>query len=285
MKTNNSKIEFVKDTFDEYLGKKDYISASDIKNFLKSPKYYHYNKYLKKKKEEAGRHFIVGSALHETILESEKFFENYVIAPKFDKRTSEGKKKYEEFTIQNLGKKILNEDEMDMIVEMGKNAVNNSTLESLIKDSYRELSIYTIDEKTGLKIKLRPDIYCKNFSTITDIKTCLSSSQKDFKSNVYSYGYSITCAFYKDFANRENYVFCAIEKEAPYQISLYQLSDEMETYGRVSYRKALDLMKWSYDNNFWCDYNEFEILCNCYELGNLDEFFELNKLENRITIL
>ena len=39
-----NQVEYVKDTFEEYLGKKDYISASDIKNFLKSPKYYFNNK-------------------------------------------------------------------------------------------------------------------------------------------------------------------------------------------------------------------------------------------------
>ena len=36
---------YVKDSFSEYLGKKDHISASDIKNFMKSPKYYFYKKY------------------------------------------------------------------------------------------------------------------------------------------------------------------------------------------------------------------------------------------------
>ena len=38
-------IEYVKDTFAEYLGKTDFYSASDIKNFLKSPKLFFYDKY------------------------------------------------------------------------------------------------------------------------------------------------------------------------------------------------------------------------------------------------
>ena len=40
-------VEYIKDTFEEYLSKKDHISASDIKSFLTSPKKYHYEKYLK----------------------------------------------------------------------------------------------------------------------------------------------------------------------------------------------------------------------------------------------
>lgn len=283
MKTNNSEIIYVKDTFQEYLGKKDHVSASDIKSFMKSPKYYHFKKYdEQKKQDEEARHFVIGSALHESILEPHQFFENYVVAPKFDRRTKEGKTNYENWVNSNQGKKILFEDEMDIIIRMGANALSNKNLIELVNDSHRELSIYTSDEKTGLKIRLRPDIFGKSKSTITDIKTCMDSSPRGFKSDVYSYGYSITDAFYKDFSNKENYVFCAIEKTPPNQVSLYQLTDEMVDYGRNQYRTALDLMKWSYDNNYWCDYNEFEILKECYELENMDNFFDL--VEQAITI-
>jgi len=283
MQTNKSPISYEKDTFFEYLGKKDHVSASDIKNFMKSPRYYFYKKYEDKKtRDEEVRHFIVGSALHESILEPEQFFENYVVSPKFDRRTKDGKQSYENWKMEHEGKRILFEDEMEIIVQMGKNALKNKNLTELIRDSHRELSIYTTDEKTGIKIKMRPDVFSKNKSTITDIKTCLDSSPRGFRNDVYSYGYSISDAFYKDFSNRENYVFCAIEKTPPNQVSLYQLTDEMTDYGRNQYRTALDLMKWSYENNYWCDYNEFEMLKECYELENLNEFFNL--LNEAITI-
>ena len=35
---NTLEVFFVKDTFPEYLSKKDFIAASDIKTFLNSPK-------------------------------------------------------------------------------------------------------------------------------------------------------------------------------------------------------------------------------------------------------
>jgi hypothetical protein len=285
MQTNQSKIEYVKDTFPEYLGKKEYLSSSDIKSFLKSPKMFYYKKYEEQRKEEPERHFSIGSALHEMVLEPELFNQNYIIAPKFDKRTKEGKAGYEEFLKTSQGKTVLFEDEMEMIQKMAENAMNNETLTELIKDSYRELSIYTVDEKTGLKIRLRPDSFSNNKSTMTDIKTCLDSSPKKFKGDVYSYGYSISAAYYMDFANKENYVFAAMEKQAPYQVSLYVLDDDMVEYGRQQYRMALDLLKWSFDNKYWCDYNEFEILKECYELGNLHEFMDIKNKSNRITIL
>lgn len=279
-------IDYVKDTFEEYLSKKDHISASDIKNFLVSPRYYFYKTYEEKKeKSEKERHFIIGSALHELILEPEMFKTNYVVSPKFDMRTNVGKTAFADFQSQAEGKQILNIDEYEMIVRMAENAIANKTFKELIVDSYRELSCYTIDEKTGLNLRMRPDSFSKNKNTITDIKSCQQSNYKSFKGDIYKYGYSISTAFYLDFLKRENYVFCAIEKQAPYQTALYMLDDDMIEYGRQQYRMALDLIKWSIENEFWAEYNEFEILKECYELGNLNQFFDISKASERITII
>jgi len=285
MENVEQKIEYVKDSFAEYLGIKDRISASDIKNFLASPRYFFYKKFEEEKKEATERHFVIGSALHELILEPEFFKNNYLVTPKFDMRTNVGKTAHAEFLESANGKVLLNIDEYELIIKMGESASENETFLELIWDSYRELSCYTTDEKTGLKLRLRPDSFAKTKSTITDIKTCQNSSYKSFKSDVYKFGYSITSAFYMDFLNRENYVFCAIEKQAPYQTAIYMLDDEMIEYGRTQYRMGLDLLKWSFDNDYWCSYNEFEILKECYELGNLDKFFEFKKTSEKITII
>lgn len=280
----SNQIQYVKDTFPEYLSKKDHVAASDLKKFLKSPAIYYYERYEKTQKTEE-RHFSIGSGLHELILEPEFFASNYVVFPKVDKRTVEGRRKLVEFTEQAQGKTILYEDEMSMIIKMAENAMKNNTLGELLKDSYRELSCYTTDAKTGLKLRMRPDSISKTKSTITDIKSCVDSSAKRFKNDVYSYGYAISAAYYCDFLGRENYIFAAIEKEPPYQVSLFTLDDEIIEYGRQQYRMGLDLLKWSIDNNYWCNYNEFDILKECYSLGDLDSFFETLKKSEVITVL
>ena len=280
-----AEIKYVKDSFAEYLGKKDYISSSDIKSFMKSPKYYYYNKYQKNKGDEAERFYQVGSALHEAILEPSKFKENYCISPNFDRRTKQGKQDYIDFLSANQGKVQMFENEMDIVKGMCESASKCEPLMELIQDSYRELSIYTTDDVTGLKIKLRPDIYCKSRPTIVDLKTCVDSSPKDFKRNVYSFGYSISASYYMKFSGKENYLFCALSKNEPHEVAMYGLSDDMLEFGTKQYRIALDLLKWSYDNDYWCSHNEFSILLNCRELGNLDEFFEIAKNSDKITIL
>jgi len=283
-KTNMIKPEFVKDTFEEYLGKKDHVSASDIKNFLKSPRYYYYERNEKVEKS-TGRHFNIGSGLHELILEPQLFKTNYVVYPKVDARTKEGKQQIAEFNETSGGKTILYEDEMEMIRLISENALKNNSLVELMKDSHREVSCYTIDEITGLKIRLRPDILSSTKSTIVDIKSCLDSSARKFKSDVFTYSYSLSAAYYCDFIGRENYIFAACSKTAPYEVALYGLNDEMYDYGREQYRMGLDLLKFCQDNNYWPSYNEFELLKECYSLGSLDTYFDTLKDSQLITIL
>jgi len=281
---NTQKVFYVKDTFPEYLSKKDFIAASDIKTFLDSPKLYYYQKYIQKEKPNE-RHFSIGSALHELVMEPELLDFHYITFPKIDKRTKEGKAAYEEYLIKAEGKVVLYDDEMEMLKNIANNARKNKTLVSLIEDSYKELSCYTIDEITGLKLRMRPDMLCKTKSTIVDIKSCLNSSPRKFKNDVFSYSYNLSAAYYSDFIGRDNYVFAAMEKKQPYQVSLYVCNDEMIESGRQKYRMGLDLMKWSYDNNFWCDYNEFELLKECYVLGDLDDFFNTLEKSEMIAIL
>ena len=88
-----------------------------------------------------------------------------------------------------------------------------------------------------------------------------------------------------DFLNRENYVFAALEKQAPYQLGHYILDDELVELGRTKYRKALDLLKWSYENNYWCDYGEFEVLQECYDIENMSIAMEMINNGNHISII
>jgi hypothetical protein len=284
MTKETQQINYVKDTFEEYLSKKDHISSSDIKNFLKCPAYYHHEKYGESVKEK-GRHFSIGSAIHEIILEPELFHSNYIVSPKFDRRTTKGKADAEEFELNAKGKTVITDDEMELVIGIAEQSMKNKTFVELIKESYKEVSVYSVDETTGLKLKVRPDALAKNKNTIIDIKSCNDGSLRGFKKDVYSYGYYISAPYYLDVLKRENYVFASMEKSKPYPITLYVLNDEMMEHGRKQYRMALDLLKWSYDNNFWCDYNHFELLKECYDLGNLNDFFDTLNNSDLITII
>jgi hypothetical protein len=48
---------------------------------------------------------------------------------------------------------------------------------------------------------------------------------------------------------------------------------------------GLDLLKWSIENNFWCDYIEFEILKEHYISGDLSNVIETIENEELIATL
>lgn len=270
-----------KDSFPEYLSKKDFISASDIKNFLFSPKFYYFEKYENKNKEE-NKTLTLGSAIHQLVLEPDEFYQNYVVSEKYDLRTKIGKEKSIEFAELNKDKTIINEEEMKTVVAIANSCKQNKSLVSILQDSTPELSIYTEDKETGLKIRLRPDIYCNSKPTICDLKSCATSDMRNFKYNVFKYGYHITNAFYSHFSSKPCYVFAALEKDEPNQISLYTLSPKIIEQGKDLFRMGLDLLAWSHKHNYWCDYSEFSLLKELYSKGNLDLFFELKDSNNFI---
>lgn len=278
-------MNLIKNTFQEYLSDKERVSASDIKLFLHSPRSYYFEKFEKKKEEdeEQKRHFIVGSALHELILEPHLFEQHYCISRKFDMRTKKGKEDSETFANSNQGKVILYLDEVEMINNMAQEALKNETFKFLIKNSTRELTIHTEDEgRTGLGVRLRPDVYCNDKPTLVDLKTCLQSDLRSFRRDVFKFGYDITAAYYIDFSGKENYVFAASEKEEPYQFSLFTLSEEIISAGRMKYRMGLELLKWCKEHEYWPDYNEFELMKRMYQNGTIERFDEFRKEYNQI---
>ena len=273
--------EYVQDTFESYLGKKTHISASDIKNFLHSPRFYFYKKY-EEKKEDTDRHFIIGTALHSKILTPDIFWEQHFVGEKYDLRTNIGKEKHSAQQNENQGKVILFPDEFKDIQAMSESAMQNKTFLKLIENSYKELSIYSQDETTGLKIKIRPDVFCKDTSTMIDLKSSAHGGARKFKYSVYDFGYDISAAFYCNFGNKKNYLFGVFEKEKPNQFSLYQLSDSIIARAAERYRMALDLLKFCYTHNHWPEYNTFEVMKRMYSIDAMGNYFEQLENENLI---
>lgn len=177
----SDKIQYVQDSFSKYLSNPA-ISASDIKNFLRCPAYYFYKKYQQQREgAEETKSLAFGTFLHQFILEPGTIFNDYAIAKKFDQRTTKGKEGLKDFMEENAEKKIVTYEDFEMARNISENARKNKTLNELISESYKELSIYSEDETTGLKIRLRPDIFCRKRSVIVDIKSTMDASPRGLK--------------------------------------------------------------------------------------------------------
>ena len=272
------KIIFLDDNYKESITMKDFISIDELKSFLKSPRNYFFETIVNKKQIEV---FSLGLCVYELLFNETIFNEKYIVSPKFDRRTKLGKDAYANFTeFESVGKIILSEEENLLIREISTNVLINPELYNQIADSNYNKICYVEDKKTGLKIKLKVDIFLEK-KYFFDFQSCKESSPTKFKTEIEYHNHNLTAAFILDFLNMKDYIFVSCENKAPYQVCLYSLSKQFLISGREQYRMALDLLKWSYDNSFWCNYVEFELLKKIYLEGNLKDAMSMFNIQKK----
>lgn len=230
------------------------ISHSGIVKLLKSPE--HYLQY-KIGGDEPTPAMEFGSAFHAFILEPEVFASQYVLAPKFDKRTKDGKEAAAKWDEENQGKTALAADQMDALTAMRESVFKHGGAAGMLVTGEAESSLYWTDEITGLKCRIRPDWLFDG--GMADLKSCVSASKADFAKAVANLGYDIEAAFYVDgmkavTGKSVDFFFIAVEKTAPYTTACYKASQEMIEIGRAKYRGGLELLKWCQENKQYPGY-------------------------------
>jgi exodeoxyribonuclease VIII len=186
---------------------------------------------------------LLGSALHDAILEPARFGEMLRVAPDVDRRTKAGKEEHAAF-VASLpeGAIVLTADDYDAVRD-AQLAVNASMLPNLMGAGESEVSVYwgeqCGDKVVGCKARLdwlghlagQPDQ-----GLIIDIKTTRDASPSAFARSAAAYGYVHQAAWYMRAAARLNatgqgpkiadYFVVAVEMEAPYAVGLYRLSSD-----------------------------------------------------------
>lgn len=222
----------------------DGISRSGVMLFKKSPLHY-WNKY-----QNPDRHsdtmtpqMIMGSAVHTYIMEPTKFYDQYYIEEKIDRRTKEGKDRSERLQLLNMGKQGISADMFDQIERMNESFHNNEYASAFLKDAQIEKSIYWEDVHSGVLCKARPDIWKNN--VICDIKTTQDASLKAFQGSMAKYGYHIQAAMIQDGLHHAqniritDYIFIAIETVEPYAIGIYILDQDAIQKGHNEYKQII----------------------------------------------
>lgn len=225
------------------------ISRSDLVRFKKSPMHF---KCKQKIKETPS--LIIGDLVHTLVLEPHLFSERYIVNPGFDRRTKEGKLDYAEFQIVSEGKRIIETNHYDEAIRIAE-SVNNHMFKQYLSQGYRvENSIFFRHELTGLQCKVRPDAWLGDI--VIDLKTTTDASFRSFQSSAINYGYYLQAGMIKralESLNKpiKNFIFVAVEKEAPYAIGIYKLDDEALEYGANEFDTLMvELNKYIQKNEF-----------------------------------
>ena len=233
--------------------KKEGLSSSDIKKMMKSFAHWKYFKdHPEDDKDTPSLKF--GRVCHKFMLEPYDFDNEYIIMPKVDRRTKEGKEIYTKFEIESEGKEIIDEETYDKLVDMRDMLYRTPFVKQLIKGEH-EKSFFWTDEATGIKCKCRPDSFgkFKNHNIIIDYKTTENAETSAFMRSALKFNYDIQAAHYtagleaiygKDYL----FIFIAQETKPPYLVNVLQADAYFMDNGREirnmmleTYKKCLEL--------------------------------------------
>jgi hypothetical protein len=202
----------------------------------------------------------LGKAIHMALLEPELFTRTYVVAPDFgDLRYKGPKAAREVWRKEHPGAVILDSKEGATTLAMVRAVVAHPTARALLLDGMPECTLKWSDPETGLLCKARPDYYLEDIATCVDIKSTMDAREDAFSRSIYSLGYHRQEAHYVSGFRAvgrpcEDFLFLAIEKEPPHDLSIWQLDDEARELGQEQIRRAMRLLAKHTEEDDWPGY-------------------------------
>lgn len=201
-----------------------------------------------------------GVRTHDAVLQPDRF-ERYVVSPKFDRRTKEGKAASLDFEMSNQGREIIDQDDYDTISGCVHSVWAHPRAKELLSDGKAELSALWVDAPTGIACKARPDFMPAGGGVVVDVKTTQNASPGAFSRQVANLKYHMQAAFYLDGVSQvtgithEAFMVVAVETAPPFAVAVYKLDFGTLEKGRALYREALERYAQCKALNEWPGYS------------------------------
>ncbi len=205
--------------------------------------------------------FAFGHAVHCLALEPEKFDERFVVTPKIDRRTKEGKVAWAEYLADCEGKTALDEqDHADALACV--QALYNHPEFAAIMAQPRRVEVPFEFDLFGHKFKAKPDCIVDSMKLIVDIKTTDDASPHRWQWSAVDYGYHRQAWIYQEALMRSadaayRFVFAVVEKPKPSTrgipptVALYELDDVTLSMGYQDARNLVTEYEHRLETNDW----------------------------------
>ena len=228
------------------------LGSSRLRELLKSPAHFRAN--LRRETEA----LALGSLVHTLVLEPHAFPERYVVVPKIDGRTKEGR----------AAKAALADDPriaVDGETMAEASACATSIMGHIVYQQIRnaqvEHTVFWVDEETGIECKARFDVVGP---WLVDLKTTRDASPKGFQSAIATYGYHIQAAHYMAGAiangmEPRGFLFACVETSPPYLPAGYLMGNPTLEQGERERREALLTYAQCLRDDRWPGYNDDRI--------------------------
>lgn len=225
-------------TFEQYLAD-DAVSRSTLTTLLrKSAAHAQYE--LSHPKTQT-KEMALGSAAHCLVLEPDKFSRRYALRD-LDGRTTAGKEQAAK--IEAAGLIPLNASDWESCHGMAGAVMAHPSASQMMRDigTKTEVSLKWLDEATYVTCKARLDAYSPGL--VWDLKTTKDASPEWFERTLFAGGYHLQGAFYLRGAaacqlRSTEYRMVAVEKDPPYQVAVYRLTDDVLQGASLEMDKAL----------------------------------------------
>lgn len=244
------------------------FSSSQLKDMLRSGAHFYSNNILKEVERETKAAMNFGTLAHTLFLEPEQFENEFVIAPKFERRTKAGKEEALAWEQANQGKILVDAEQ----VEAAKRIVVNLQKLSSYADMQNnygmaEASIFFTDPVFDLPLRIRPDWHiapCKTFPNglILDLKTTTDARAHAFSKKCSDFGYDLSASMYREgfqqyyqTEQKPDFVLLVAESSIPFNVKQYKASDLFLSVGDTRYNKAKELLAESLLINEWDGYS------------------------------
>jgi hypothetical protein len=243
------------------------VSKSQLDHLARSPYHYWFNVLTGQGKRTETPAMAFGTNVHTAILEP-KLFANYVVMPKVDGRTKEGKlaKETAEALAAERGTRIISADDYQAIMQVQGSFQEHPVAQALTVGE-PELSIYWSDPDTDVLCRCRPDWLGEG--CIIDLKTTEDASPDAFTRSAYKWRYFVQAAFYLDGCRAndielDDFFFAAIEKAPPNIVMAYEATDELIAAGRLEYKRLLRRLVECQNAHSWPGYADNEPVLPLY---------------------
>jgi len=228
------------------------LSASGAKKLLRSALHYRLDRDAP---AEPTSSMVFGSAVHCGVLEPLELERRYVVAPFFNKRTTDGKRAFAEWLEANAGRTGLDADEWERVRRSIAAVRAHPAASRLLEGARCEGSLFWHDGEYGVPCKARFDAF--NHGGLVDLKTTLDASPDGFGRLAASYQYHVQGAHYVSGAEHALnstpafFALIAVESEPPHAVACYSLPPVALQAGRrlmdeamARYKRALELRRW-----------------------------------------
>ncbi len=233
------------------------LSFSSLSVLLKNAK--KFKKMIDGEYQLEGKNLDIGSAFHSLVLEPEKFAKEFVIAPEMNRRTKEGKQKWEEFLKESEEKTVLTSDDFKLVFSLKEKVEKLKNFSKWLEAGEVEKSFFAkID---GIEIKCRPDLLVKTKKgyIVVDLKTSSSeATPENFAKASANFLYYMQEAIYREVLQRNginviSFLFAYVSK-TEHSDAIYCEHDYIaREEGDTLFLKALEKYKYCLNNNIWSE--------------------------------